>query len=284
MSRETLRVAVDGGHLSCWVDGEGQPVLLLHGGPGLSADHLDGLVTELLGGYRVAVYQQRGLSPSLEEGPFTVAAHVADVAAVLDGLGWNKAFVVGHSWGGHLGLHVAVGLRARLHGVLSVDPVGGVVDGGLAAFEAAMIARTPEGNRARARELDDRANRGESTDEEFRENMALVWPAYFAHPASAPPMPKLRTSAAAFLGSYESMVAEMPSLESALSEITVPIGFVVGAASPIPPELSAIATAARIPNAWVDVVPGAGHFIWMEAPGAVRESLDRLVRSVSPTT
>jgi pimeloyl-ACP methyl ester carboxylesterase len=76
----------------------------------------------------------------------------------------------------------------------------------------------------------------------------------------------------------------VPSLESALSEITVPIGFVVGAASPIPPELFAIATAARIPNAWVDVVPGAGHFIWMEAPGAVRESLDRLVRSVSPTT
>jgi pimeloyl-ACP methyl ester carboxylesterase len=31
--------------------------------------------------------------------------------------------------------------------------------------------------------------------------------------------------------------------------------------------------AERIPGAWVDVVEGAGHFIWVEAPGAVRESL-----------
>jgi pimeloyl-ACP methyl ester carboxylesterase len=32
----------------------------------------------------------------------------------------------------------------------------------------------------------------------------------------------------------------------------------------------------RIPGAWVDVVDGAGHFIWVEAPGAVRDSLRRL--------
>ena len=31
--------------------------------------------------------------------------------------------------------------------------------------------------------------------------------------------------------------------------------------------------AERIPGAWVDVVEGAGHFIWVEAPGAVRASL-----------
>ena len=34
--------------------------------------------------------------------------------------------------------------------------------------------------------------------------------------------------------------------------------------------------AERIPDAWVDVVEGAGHFIWVEAPGAVRDSLRRL--------
>jgi pimeloyl-ACP methyl ester carboxylesterase len=32
----------------------------------------------------------------------------------------------------------------------------------------------------------------------------------------------------------------------------------------------------RIPGAWVEVVDGAGHFIWVEAPGAVRTSLRRL--------
>lgn len=32
----------------------------------------------------------------------------------------------------------------------------------------------------------------------------------------------------------------------------------------------------RIPGAWVDVVDGAGHFVWVETPGAVRASLRRL--------
>ena len=34
--------------------------------------------------------------------------------------------------------------------------------------------------------------------------------------------------------------------------------------------------AERIPGAWVEVVEGAGHFVWVEAPDAIRESLRRL--------
>jgi pimeloyl-ACP methyl ester carboxylesterase len=38
-------------------------------------------------------------------------------------------------------------------------------------------------------------------------------------------------------------------------------------------------TADLIPGAWVDIVDGAGHFVWVEAPGAVRTALRRLTRS-----
>src|ERR1700682_30100 len=104
MGRTPFAVTVAGGQLVGWVDGAGPRVLLLHGGPGLSANYLDGLIPELVPGYRVAVYQQRGLAPSTEVGPLTVAAHLDDVAAVLNGLGWGTAFVAGHSWGGYLAL------------------------------------------------------------------------------------------------------------------------------------------------------------------------------------
>jgi pimeloyl-ACP methyl ester carboxylesterase len=36
--------------------------------------------------------------------------------------------------------------------------------------------------------------------------------------------------------------------------------------------------AERIPGAWVELVDGAGHFIWVEAPGAVRAALRRLTK------
>src|ERR1700737_2284497 len=188
MGRSPFAVKAAGGQLIGWVDGSGPQVLLLHGGPGLSANYLDGLIPELVPGYRVAVYQQRGLSPSTLAGPLTVAAHLADVEAVLNGLGWKKAFVAGHSWGGYLALHVAAAFPNLLDGVLSIDPIGGVGDGGVPAFEAAMDARTPEENRARAKELDERALLGEPNEQDATESLSLAWPAYFAHPDAAPPM------------------------------------------------------------------------------------------------
>ena len=84
------------------VQGEGPRVLLVHGGPSLSGDYLEGLAAELTDGYEVAWYQQRSLAPSIEVGPYTVDQHVRDLAAVLDGLDWPSAWLVGHSWGGHL--------------------------------------------------------------------------------------------------------------------------------------------------------------------------------------
>jgi pimeloyl-ACP methyl ester carboxylesterase len=280
MGRAAFAVPVAGGQLVGWFDGSGPNVLLLHGGPGLSANYLDGLIPELVPGYRVAVHQQRGLAPSTEQGPLDIAAHLADVAAVIRGLGWDKAFVAGHSWGGYLAIHVAAGLPDLLHGVLCIDPIGGVGDGGVAAFEAAMSARTPEENRERAREIDARAMQGEGDEQAALEGLSLVWPAYFAHPDVAPPMIPMRMSVQGYAAGYESMVHELPALESRLPTIRVPVGFVLGAKSPIPPDQAGCATADRIRDAWVEIVPDAGHFIWLERPGAVRAALDRLVLSV----
>src|ERR1700693_3585013 len=282
MGRTPFAVAVEGGQLVGWVEGSGPELLLLHGGPGLSADYLDGLVAELVPGYRVAVYQQRGLAPSTEQGPLDVDGHVADVAAVIRGLGWKRALVAGHSWGGYLATHVAARLPGLVHGVLAIDPIGGVGDGGVEAFEAAMNARTPDVNRQRARELDERAMRGEGDEQTALEGLALVWPAYFAHPDDAPPMLPVRMSVEGYAAGYESMVKELPALESLLPTVRVPVGFVLGAESPIPPDQAGGATADRIPDAWVEIIPDAGHFIWLEKPGAVRAAVDRLARSVEP--
>jgi pimeloyl-ACP methyl ester carboxylesterase len=93
--------------------GSGPPVLLLHGGPGLGFDYLRELADGLAQENDVAWYQQRGQEPSAAEGPYTVAADVEDARRVLDALGWQRAYVVGHSWGGHLALHVAEAMPER---------------------------------------------------------------------------------------------------------------------------------------------------------------------------
>ena len=256
-------------------DGSGPPVLLLHGGPGLGFDYLRDLADELAEENDVAWYQQRGQEPSAAEGPYTVAADVEDARRVLDALGWERAFVVGHSWGGHLALHVAEALPERLLGVLAVDPLGSVGDGRWPEFDEEIFRRTPEAVRARARELDELSMAGGADNELALEGMRLVWPAYFADPERAPPMPELQMASERSAEMIASIQAELPTLEAGLPRIRVPVGFVHGARSPMPLATSTDA-AERIPGAWVEVVEGAGHFIWVEAPGAVRASLRRL--------
>jgi pimeloyl-ACP methyl ester carboxylesterase len=263
--------------------GGGPPILLLHGGPGLGFDYLRDLADELAVENDVAWYQQRGLAPSATGGPYAVAADVDDARRVLDRLAWEKAYVVGHSWGGHLALHVAEALPDRLLGVLSVDPLGSVGDGRWPEFDQEMLRRTPEAVRERARQLDELTTEGAADDELALEGMRLVWPAYFADPAAAPPMPELSMSSERSAEMGRSILAELPALEAGLPKIRVPVGFVHGSRSPMPIAASTDA-ADRIPGAWVDVVDGTGHFVWVEAPGAVGASLRRLTGTSSVTS
>ena len=258
--------------------GSGPPVLLLHGGPGLGFDYLRDLADELAEENDVAWYQQRGQEPSAAEGPYTVAADVEDARRVLDALGWQKAYVVGHSWGGHLAIHVAEAMPDRLLGVLAVDPLGSVGDGRWPEFDEEILRRTPEPVRERTREIDEQTTAGVADDELALEGMRLVWPAYFADPERAPPMPELQIATERSAEMVPSIFAELPALEAGLPEIRVPVGFVHGSLSPMPLAASTDA-AERIPGAWVEVIEGAGHFTWVEAPGAVRTTLRRLTAS-----
>lgn len=280
MERTPFTVTTETGPLSGWVAGAGPRVLAVHGGPGMDYSYLDDAVTEMAQRYEVATFQQRGLAPSTETGEFTVAEAVADLAAVLDGLGWDTAYLMGHSWGGHLVFHAALGIPERLDGVLAVDPLGAVGDGGMAQFAAEMTARVRDEDRARATELDEKSDAGEATPEEHREAFALFWPSYFADPAGAPPMPDLEFSEPASQGLWGDLSSRLPDLEAALPAIAVPFGVLVGELSPMPTTAGSD-SAARIPGAWTSVAPGAGHFPWHEAPGCLVAAMDRLVAQVS---
>src|SRR3954451_5661412 len=229
VKRSGFSAAVTGGALEGWTFGGGPRGLLLHGGPGLSYEYLDGLPDELGPGFLVAAFQQRGLAPSTVDGPFDVDTAVADVLAVLDALQWDRAWVVGHSWGGHLLLHLLTTEASRLHGGLAVDPLGGVADGGWDAFNTEVDTRTPEDDRRRAEELDERAMRGEGTPEEALESLRLFWPAYFASRERVMPFPSVRFSVGAYAGLIDAAREAMPHLKGGLPPLDTPVAWRAGA-------------------------------------------------------
>jgi len=271
-----LRAEVPGGSIIAWQAGDGPWVLVLHGGPGLS-DYTESLADELADAYSVIRFQQRGLAPSTTSGPFDVERHVADAVAVLDAAGAERAYVVGHSWGGHLAMHLAVAHPDRLLGLLVVDPLGAVPDGGVGEMGQNLVSRMSPAQLARAAALQEREEAGEATEEDALAGLANVWPGYFARPDQAPPMPPIGLSVDCYAGTFESIQRhfEDKTLEQGLPSLRMPTVFVLGAGSPIPNQYG-VASAALIPGASHRIEPDCGHFPWLERPGTVRAALDSI--------
>jgi L-proline amide hydrolase len=92
-------------------EGERVPVLCLHGGPGANWLHMKPY--EALADERTVVfYDQLGAGNSAVTGPhdpsmWTPELYVEEVGAVRAALGLERVHVLGHSWGGMLGMQYA---------------------------------------------------------------------------------------------------------------------------------------------------------------------------------
>ena len=153
MNQRVLAVSVPGGELIGVRSGSGRPLLVLHGGPAVN-DYSDLFATELAG-WDALRYTQRGVAPSVTEGPFTIEQHVSDALAVLDQHGVAAATVLGHSWGGYLAMQLAALAPDRVSALVLADTLGAVGDGGLAGFGAELEARATPEALARIAELDE---------------------------------------------------------------------------------------------------------------------------------
>jgi proline iminopeptidase len=92
----------DGVRLRTWVAGvepvHSTPVVLIHGGPGLP-DYLAPVAAATGKLWRVHRYDQRGSGGSPWDGEHTVARHIQDLRLLLDAWDYDRAILVGHSFG-----------------------------------------------------------------------------------------------------------------------------------------------------------------------------------------
>lgn len=269
MSEEPFEAPVGDGVLHGHHAGDGPPVLLLHGGAAVT-DYMDGCAREVDGLFRTIRYQQRGTPPSEVGPPYTIEAHVADAVAVLDFLGVGRAWAIGHSWGGHLALHLAVAHPERLLGLICIDPLGVYADV-FAELDARLRQGLADTEVARIDEIEARRREGTVTEAELLERFGLIWPQYFVDPQSAPPSPVTHIGAQSSIETNRSISEHfrLRTLPERLPDVRLPALFVHGESDPLPVRSSA-ATAVLIPGARVETIPGCGHFPWLERPGEIR--------------
>ena len=145
--RTSERLAVDGAELFLQTRGADRraPVLLwLHGGPGGAERplfrHFNGSLEDHL---VVAYWDQRGagrsFDPEADPRRLTIARHLADLDLVVDHLrrtyDEDEIALIGHSWGGALGLLYAAEHPGKVAAFIGVAPVVATLAGQQAEFE-----------------------------------------------------------------------------------------------------------------------------------------------------
>ena len=119
--RATGFLAVDGGNLYYEVEGAGEALVLIHGFLG-NLRMWDFQAQALASSYRVIRCDMRGFGRSTTE--HVEFAYWADVAALFDHLGVDRAHIVGQSFGGSIALDLALAQPARVATLTSI--AGGI--------------------------------------------------------------------------------------------------------------------------------------------------------------
>jgi pimeloyl-ACP methyl ester carboxylesterase len=118
------RVTGDGVTLAVRDEGEGSAVLLLHGFPDSSHVWRHQVPALVEAGMRVIVPDLRGFGESdkpegVEE--YAMTRSVADMVALLDELGVERAHVVGHDWGAGVAWTLAAFVPARVERLVAMS-------------------------------------------------------------------------------------------------------------------------------------------------------------------
>jgi lipase len=143
-------------HLHSWGSPEAPAVLVVHGVTNTGARYRR-LAEEGLPQHRVMAPDLRGHGGSTWDPPWGADVHVADLVDTLDAAGIATASVVGHSFGGLLGIMLAAALPERVERLALLDPAVAVAPA-WAARQAETVRRDDgwadrEGARAARRAL-----------------------------------------------------------------------------------------------------------------------------------
>ena len=215
-------------------------------------------VPELSRRFRVLTYDNRGVGLSDKPpGPYTVEQNARDLAGLLDYLGWERAHVLGHSMGGFIAQELALLYPERLDKLVLVSTGFGGPNT-VPIPEEAQRVFTPdpslsyEAQVRRAMPVDfGDPSWPESHQEEYEQ--MIRWRVDLPQPLEA-----VDAQLAAVLGF---------NVENRIAEIRAPTLIIAGTNDSVIPVENSRLLAAALLNARLDLIPGAGHLVFIEEAG-----------------
>lgn len=246
------------------VEGRGEPVLLLNGGL-MSIAAWEPVAALLAARFQVVRCDLRGQLLSPGEPEPSLEAHVRDVVELLDGLGLERVHVAGTSYGGLVGLRLAALHPERVASVAGIATTDRITPGmweSTAELRARCLDAAAGGDGGRVLDF---LLPGTYTPGYLEAQASAL--SFYRHWVAALPAVWFR-GIAALLSSLEGL-----DLAPHLGAIRCPVLVLAGGKDAMFPLEHSRALAAAIPDARLEVLPGAPHGMVVENPADVTRAL-----------
>ena len=274
-------IPVRGISLFTKVVGEGYPLVLMHGGPGMDHSTLLPLLP-CADAHTLVFYDHRcnGRSDCADVTSMTWENLTADADALRQALGFDQWAVLGHSFGGMVALEYALRYASSLSHLMLMDTCGDATWVQQNAPEALAQRGYSPATVKPARHLFN----GQVTYYGIVRSMLRFGKAYYYKPGhllllrEAITALRMKRRPEAVIFGFSQLLKGW-TVMSQLSEIRVPT-LVLGGRHDFqfPPEHQ-VMLADRIPHAQLEIIERAGHNAPMERPGEVIEKIKRFIQS-----
>ncbi len=262
MTAETGFLETNGARIYYEVEGEGEPVVLIHAGIA-NLRMWDDQVPALADAYRVIRYDTRGFGRT--EGEDVSFSNRADIAALLDHLGETSAHIVGVSRAGQIALDFTLEFPERVRSLV-------VANGGVSGYDS------PDDDASQFAQA-------EQWEEAKDWDRLAEWETHFW--VNGPNQPPDRVPAAVrervhdwILTNYRAekvygrpQVLEPPAA-GRLGEVRIPLLVISGTADEAGTQAAMRHLASKVSGARLEVFEGAAHMVNLEQP----ERFNRVLR------
>lgn len=259
------------------------PLIVLHGGPGLTLDYLADDLAPLARKRSVVFYDQRGAGRStLVADPAALDAErfADDLEAVRRHFGLERVTLVGHSWGAGVAALYAMRHPDRVSRMVLIGPMPLRRSELDRSFAEIRSSRSPD-EAARLLAARDAVRADPGNAGACREFYSLWFRPFFADPADmtrtrgdfcAGSPDALRNAGLAVGRNTMASLGDFDWRDS-LERVSSPVLVLHGSQDPIPVS-AAREWAAAFPNGRLLLLEGVGHFPYVEAPEAFFPAVD----------
>lgn len=259
--------------------GQGEPVLILMGGPGFSGEGMEPVAQMIAKRGRAIVPDQRGSGGSIPKDAeaITLDATLADLEALRVELGFTKWSVWGCSWGGMLAMDYASKFPNSLKGLVLVGSGGTSWGSFYKAFSDNMNARMNADDRSAQKYWSQPDVVAQDPMRAEIERIRAILPSQFYDRSKAsqaivilkPGKEHYNPEADNFLvPDYEKQVADRIE---ALRKVDIPTLIIQGRQDPMPE--SVVLENQKLLKAKIVWLDRCGHWPWIEQPEAMKKAL-----------